>query len=386
MGAEVYYKWLKDLPEGVEMVPLELPARGRRLGEPVPYAHSMPDLASKLVDGVGREPWSRCPFAIFGHSFGAWVAYEVCLELVRRGWPIPLKLYVSGTRPPHLAGAAFDPDEETPELSTLQGAAFWEAFERRYGRNPVLQERAARTMVGPLLRADFALLEQYQQAWATTLPAGIQLCALCALGDKRCRPGQLTAWRRLAGRECAFRERWFEGTVVPGHWANEHRFFLERPEALLRFLGEDLPIVGQAAENPTLHSGIEGPLPGSEEELSQDFGQGDFLDALSAIAVSFVRDVSRELVGFLQRNMLGCSVATPVCVGAGGGEVSSSVAKAKLAGGDAPDQKISNHSDSTRLPCSRRSRKATLSLLRDAIVEGPKGPISACDRSWGVQS
>ena len=37
-------------------------------------------------------------YALFGHSMGAWIAWEVLQELSRRGLPMPLRLFVSGNR------------------------------------------------------------------------------------------------------------------------------------------------------------------------------------------------------------------------------------------------------------------------------------------------
>lgn len=56
---------------------------------------------------ASRQSTSRCirfitrrsgPYALFGHSMGAWLAWEVLQELARRQLPLPLRLYVSGNR------------------------------------------------------------------------------------------------------------------------------------------------------------------------------------------------------------------------------------------------------------------------------------------------
>mmetsp|Transcript_26593 Transcript_26593/g.82798 ORF Transcript_26593/g.82798 Transcript_26593/m.82798 type:complete len:210 (+) Transcript_26593:370-999(+) len=183
----------------------------------------------------------------------------MCQELARRasdGWPLPEKLYVSACRAPQLATPEHDADRVSPTLGGLGESAFWEAFERRYGCNPDLQSDHIRAFVRGVLQADFGLLEAYTPSSLELLPR--PLCALCALGDARCPPGQLSAWAARAADASAFRERWFEDGLRPGSWANEHRYVAESPGSLLRFLHADLPLVGSPVEG---YAGVEGPLP-----------------------------------------------------------------------------------------------------------------------------
>lgn len=242
------------------MLPVELPGRGMRMGEAVPYASSLANLAEQVLDGIGLEVFNARPFALFGHSFGAWVAYEMYQELSRRlprGWPLPVKVYISACRAPQLAGVDHDADKQHPTLGELSAPAFWKAFEQRYGRNPDLKEPYVREFVGRTLQADFRLLESYHPSILE--PLAVPLCALCAVGDARCQPEQLSAWQQVAG-PAGFRERWFEGVLLPGGWATEHRYVTDNPGSLLRFLRSDLPLLGGAAEEG--YAGVDGPLPG----------------------------------------------------------------------------------------------------------------------------
>ena len=73
------------------------------------------------------------PYAIFGHSMGALVAYEMCVQIEARSrsddwaWAKPQALYVCGMRAPSLCGPAHDPDQKNPTLSELDGSDFWAA-------------------------------------------------------------------------------------------------------------------------------------------------------------------------------------------------------------------------------------------------------------------
>lgn len=81
-------------------------------GSPSRAAHSQPAFARRptrqalvaaLADALAPLFRER-PFALLGHSMGAWVAAALALELQARGGPLPLKLYASGNRSPMLAG------------------------------------------------------------------------------------------------------------------------------------------------------------------------------------------------------------------------------------------------------------------------------------------
>ncbi|CAK9096100.1 Gramicidin S biosynthesis protein GrsT [Durusdinium trenchii] len=181
MGGAAFHPWVKHLPRSVELLSVELPGRGFRLSEAM-TAKSLPQLARDVLDGIGRETFVDLPFVLFGHSFGAWLAYEMLQELLRRAWPRPLKLYVSANRAVSLSGSEHDPDQVQPELAQLGADRFWQHFERRYGINPDLQHSYVRDHVRGILQNDFTLLENYIPSTLEQLP--VPLCALCAKGAK----------------------------------------------------------------------------------------------------------------------------------------------------------------------------------------------------------
>src|SRR5690242_2395400 len=70
-GASTFRAW--TAPESVQLLPIQLPGREDRLFEP-PYAH-LSDLVPALAAAL--EPWLDLPFAIYGHSMGALIAFEL---------------------------------------------------------------------------------------------------------------------------------------------------------------------------------------------------------------------------------------------------------------------------------------------------------------------
>merc|ERR1711879_952563 len=187
-----------------------------------PYDAPMVSLVMEALDGIGLQIFSEKPFVLFGHSFGAWFAYEMALEFKRRepsGWPQPLKLYVSGNRAPQFAAPENDPDRLCPVLHTLSYQDFWEHFERRYGRNPDLQSDAVKNFAWGILQNDFRMLETYVPT--SSEPLGVSLTVLGACGDRRYTPEQIAAW--CVHTTGQFQQRWFEGKQTPGYWGTPHR-------------------------------------------------------------------------------------------------------------------------------------------------------------------
>ena len=91
-GPQEYHAWPAGLPAAVEVCAVNLPGRGRRFGEPV-HRRSSP-----LVDDLtaGLAPWLDRPFALFGHSMSALLAFELALAGGRGRRPEPVHRFVSG--------------------------------------------------------------------------------------------------------------------------------------------------------------------------------------------------------------------------------------------------------------------------------------------------
>ncbi|TXC66112.1 thioesterase [Piscinibacter aquaticus] len=109
VGAAVYRPWAVDLPPDVEVCAIELPGRGSRLRE-APL-DSVARIVSELIPHLQAEV--DRPFAFFGHSMGAVLAYETAVALSAAGGPVPQHLFVSGRRPPHV------PDPLPPSVASV---------------------------------------------------------------------------------------------------------------------------------------------------------------------------------------------------------------------------------------------------------------------------
>src|SRR5689334_23313668 len=90
-GAHIFRDWAQALPAQVELCTVNLPGRGRRFTDPL--LTRMDDLIDELAPVM---PFADKPFAIFGHSMGALVAFELARRLRFDRDVVPAYLFVSG--------------------------------------------------------------------------------------------------------------------------------------------------------------------------------------------------------------------------------------------------------------------------------------------------
>jgi surfactin synthase thioesterase subunit len=193
-GIAPFRLWFKSLPEDVEVLAAQLPGREARLNEaPLPSIATMVETLQPAVDAA-----ADLPYAIFGHSMGALLAFELTAALEASGCRPPTHLFVSAHRAP---------DEENPDspMHALPEPAFLDEMQRRYAAIPdeIRNEPELLALLLPTLRADLGAVETY------THTAGRMVrCPVSVYGgedDVHPRPDQLAGWSRVTGRPARVR-------------------------------------------------------------------------------------------------------------------------------------------------------------------------------------
>ena len=223
-GPAAFRPWATLLPAWIELCIVQLPGRESRWRE-VPYSDmdSLIDaLTGALLDASHPTNLLDRPFALFGHSMGALVAFELARALQRRKRPAPAHLLVSGRRAPQIN----DPE---PPFSPLSDDEFVHEIIRRYNAIPkvILDDTEMLRLFLPTLRADMAVLEAYTYADAPQLD-----CPITAFGgvdDARAGRSDLAAWR--AQTRDSFQLRQFPG---------DHFYLNPQREALVKYIVEIL--------------------------------------------------------------------------------------------------------------------------------------------------
>lgn len=180
-GASFFRSWQAQMPAGVQVCRIQPPGREGRIGEPA--YRQMTVLVAELA--AQMRPWLDQPFALFGHSMGSVVAYELACALQRMA-RTPVQLWVSACRAPHLA--------DIRPIHHLPRAEFLAALGARGGTpRSVLENQDYMAMMEPVLRADLELIERWHRSTWQPLPCPIT--ALAATDDGVTPLEAVQAWR-----------------------------------------------------------------------------------------------------------------------------------------------------------------------------------------------
>jgi surfactin synthase thioesterase subunit/glycosyltransferase involved in cell wall biosynthesis len=162
-------------PPLANICPVLYPGRESRLAE-APFERMKP-LVEALAQAVER--YLSQPFAFFGHSMGAVVAFELARELRRRGLPMPILLSASAARAPQFRRNHV-PMPEPSDAELLRQAELPD--------NP-----SVRHAILPALRADTKLYRRYSYAEDAPLPIPIR--AYGGVEDSNITREHLEAWQ-----------------------------------------------------------------------------------------------------------------------------------------------------------------------------------------------
>jgi surfactin synthase thioesterase subunit len=216
-GATVFHSWPDYLPADVEVCVPCLPGRDARADEPA-ASETAPLIASLVQETL---PWLGVPYALFGHSMGAFIAFDLAHELSGLGRS-PTQLFVAAQRGPSL------PYPGRP-IFALPDKEFLVCVLERYQNipRPILEQQDLMAALLRRLRGDFTLTENYRYRAAARLT-----CPITAFGgkdDSQCLSEHLRAWEA----ETANRFRLY---LLPGG-----HFFLESSrDEMLALIGADL--------------------------------------------------------------------------------------------------------------------------------------------------
>lgn len=213
----LFRRWRDTLPENIEVCPVELPGRLSQM-QTAPFTHLEP-----LVNAIAISvlPYLDKPFAFFGHSMGGLVSFELA-RLLRAKYNFqPIYLFISGRRAPQI-------HRTTAPIHALPQPEFLAQL-RSFNGTPtaVLENAELMQILVPILRADFAVLENY--TYIDEPPLDCAIAVFGGLEDKEVSHKELEAWREQTTNT-------FQLQMFPG----DHFFLHSAQHLLLQSIAQQL--------------------------------------------------------------------------------------------------------------------------------------------------
>ncbi|MEU3777050.1 alpha/beta fold hydrolase [Streptomyces sp. NPDC032472] len=213
-SASFFFPTSRALAPAVDVLAVQYPGRQDRRGE------ACVDDLDTLADLVTAEllPWTDRPLALFGHSLGAALAFEVARRLEEHG-TVPLTLFVSGRRSPG--------DRRGEAVHLLDDDALLAAVKELGGTELPPPDEELLRLALPSLRSDYKAVETYVPRPGP--PLRTPVVALTGDKDPKVTPAEAARWAQYT--TAPFTVRVFDG----GHF-----YLVRQPARVLEVLRETL--------------------------------------------------------------------------------------------------------------------------------------------------
>lgn len=223
-SASFYFAVSQALSPRVEVLAVQYPGRQDRRLEPC--VETIPELADRLLPLLLAE-WTDRPLALFGHSMGASLAFELAGLLEQRSGVVPVVLFASGRRAPSRFREEDDVHRRGDEALLAEVRRLAGTDSRILGDDEVLR------MVLPSIRSDYRAAELYRPERVHRLSCPVR--ALVGDTDPQAPLDDVRAWGEHTSGA-------FTMEVFPGG----HFYLTEQAPRVMRLVSDAL--AGAAAE------------------------------------------------------------------------------------------------------------------------------------------
>lgn len=199
-----YQKFYPLLDSAIVPVTGEAPGKGRRIKEPLPKN-------IHLITDAYFEQWKntiREPYAIYGHSMGAYLGHLLIHRFREAGLPLPVHFFVTSKIAPSLnynkKRSVYTSDEFINHLRDLKGMP-----------DAILNNPELLNIFLPVVRADFDAIDNYR--YQAKPPYAVPLSVMAG-SDEDVPDETLSSWAKESEPGVTFFQRF------PGHhfWIFDH--------------------------------------------------------------------------------------------------------------------------------------------------------------------
>ncbi|MGM2841797.1 thioesterase II family protein [Bacillus cereus group sp. Bce002] len=151
-SARVYSKWVYMLDNRIEVVCPELAGRGKRFNEP--YYKNLKEAVDDIYKNI-RSIINSGPYALFGHSMGSLLTFELYYKLKEEGHCEPEAIFFSGKAAPNIPIKEkvhlYSEEQILEKISSLGGTP-----------REVLDNKDILNLYLPIIKADYKIIETYE--------------------------------------------------------------------------------------------------------------------------------------------------------------------------------------------------------------------------------
>jgi surfactin synthase thioesterase subunit len=215
-GAAEFGSWTAAAGSGTLICAVRLPGRERRIAD-VSHFADLHDASAVLAGEIA--PLIEPGAVFYGQCLGAYLAYEVIVQLMRAGTVVPRRLFAASQEAPPCGPPTLPPER----MSLLDGPALRAAVGELGGLPDGLPDKLW-ALVEPALRADLELSEGYRGPSAViTVP----ITALVGSKDSQISRGNVWGWQALSTAG-------FDLEIVPG----EHFLSRSSPSEIIKVINQ----------------------------------------------------------------------------------------------------------------------------------------------------
>ena len=211
-GASTYREWQDKISPHYNVISIQLPGREDRIDE-----EAIGDM-QQLLTVLQGQLQLNIPYAFYGHSLGALIAYLLTLQIQAQDLPLPQHLFVGafsapvGQKNPWLQKIKARLQEQgidsfSTTLSSEQASNIMDLFMQGSSREFSVSEVPHLTRLLPLFFADINLVETAPIFENPILQ--VPLCALGGLADDRVSKSEIEGWSALTAN--SFKSHLFDG-------------------------------------------------------------------------------------------------------------------------------------------------------------------------------
>lgn len=191
-SATNYIKWNRYFDDTIKLCPIEIAGRGRRFDETL---ISEMDLMVNDIYNTIKKEINSSEYAIFGHSMGSIIAFELYHKIKEQGMKEPVHIFFSARTSPDIC-------KDKDIMHKLPYERFIKEIYKIGGTSvDIFENKELCNIFVPILRSDYKLIETYKYTEKNVL-IDCDITILYGEQDQSIELEYLNEWQKHTRQKC----------------------------------------------------------------------------------------------------------------------------------------------------------------------------------------